>query len=1042
VFRPAPTTMSPIRPPAWMQREARAVAGPRLVAPAVPGDSSAAVTRRRGESRRIVVGLVTLGVLLVVMLNLGIYQSARRVLVDGRWEELVNEANEKRRAARARIREYESHARFLAGQPHLRGWVTPTATPLTPDARATLVAELERAAGSFGFHAIGIFTPGGRFVAGTASARVTPSGLAEVQRAVEGRREAIGGFRRGQEGATLLYLAVPVARPGAEDCVAVALFEIRADEALMPALADWNGFGADAGAYLVAKSGHEVVYLTPAPGGHAPAAGDHASLMDPLARAAATAALGLESNVEWEDARGRHMAAVTRNLPELGWGLVGQMSGAAMAEGTRSTLAGLLTLDGALLTLAFAALWLWRRQYAIGLARREAEVSRGHAERVQAVFDTAFDAILTFDRTGCILGVNRAAESLFGRPAAEIVDQPLHRFLAWDGARRASDLPVPGAVCRADVRREGRDPLPVEFSIGTSGSGDEMVYTAIVRDISERVAAEQRIREFTEGLEVGNRRLEEANLQLEEASRLKSEFLANTSHELRTPLNGMIGFLQLVLDGLCDSPEEEREFIKQALQCSRHLLGLINDVLDIAKIEAGKLGLDIQRLDIQTVFDEVYTLTHVQAAQRDLALHFVFGSEPPRPGRGDPGKLKQVLVNLIGNSLKFTPRGSITVRATVQERLGHILFEVEDTGIGIPADRQRMIFDKFTQADGSTTRKYGGTGLGLAITRSLVELMGGVIGVRSAGEGRGTCVYFTLPLWRDEAESPGAEPPIDRIAGAAGGALVLVVEDDPTFRRFVATLLQSAGYRTVEATGAESAWRLACRLRPAAVVTDYAMTCSENAALRTGWDLAERMSREAATRDIPVVIVTGFEDELRGRVRAGTLARRPEHLLKPVDPAALIARLEQMVGPSQGRAIRILMVDDDPTVAAFVRKVLPQGRFHIEMAANGEEGLQVLRSQPLGFDVLLLDLMMPDVSGYDVLRAIAAESGRPNLPVLVLTNYPEPRTDEERALLEHGPVLEVLPKTSVHDNPSLLPHIIGWHLQRGEGPDAAGREAA
>ena len=173
------------------------------------------------------------------------------------------------------------------------------------------------------------------------------------------------------------------------------------------------------------------------------------------------------------------------------------------------------------------------------------------------------------------------------------------------------------------------------------------------------------------------------NAQLEEASRLKSEFLANTSHELRTPLNGMIGFLQLVLDGMCDNRDEERDFLKQALQCSRHLLGLINDVLDIAKIEAGKLTLDIERVDVHRLFDEVYTVTHVQAAQKGIKLLF----EPPEDKtvqvRGDFGKIKQVLINLVGNSLKFTPKGTITVRASGHPDLGHFMFEVVDTGIGI-----------------------------------------------------------------------------------------------------------------------------------------------------------------------------------------------------------------------------------------------------------------------------------------------------------------------------------------------------------------------
>lgn len=1028
--------MSPIRPPAWMQREARAAAGPRLGA-ALPTDATGTVLTRspdtQRESRRIAGGLVGLGALAVLLLNVGIYQSARSLLLDQRWDELVKETNEKRQSVREHFREFEKHARFLTEQVHVRSWVGSAGERLDPVARLMLTNELEIATRSFGFHSIAVFSPRGTRLAGTALAPRATRANDAVAQAARRQREALGGFRRGDAGAPLLTLALPIQSAGQRDRIAVALFEIRADEVVGPIMSDWVGFGPDAGAYLVGKAGHEVVYLTSAPG---QAAGSRALLTDPRARAAAMAAVGVESNVEWEDGHARQRAGVVRSLPEFGWGMVGQMDGAAMTSGLRGTLGGLLTLDLALAVLTLAALWLWRRQYAAGLAQREMEITRRHAERAQAVFDTAFDAILTFDVTGSVRSVNRAAGRLFALPVNDIVGLPLQRFLEWGAPGRAStELPAPGAVCRAEVRRDGGTPLPVEFSIGTSGEGEEMLYTAIVRDMSERVEAERQIRVFAEGLENSNQRLEQANAQLEAASRLKSEFLANTSHELRTPLNGMIGFLQLVLDGMCDSAEEERDFLKQALHCSRHLLGLINDVLDIAKIEAGKLTLDVQRVELQSVFDEVYTLTHVQAAQKGLELRFETYPEPPPQARGDAGKIKQVLVNLIGNSLKFTPQGSIVVRATAQPDLGHIMFEVADTGIGIPRERQQMIFEKFTQSDGSTTRKYGGTGLGLAITRSLVELMGGVIGVRSEGEGQGTRLFFSLPIWHEQEEAAAADDdaPPERIAGPVGGALVLVVEDDPAFRKYLSVLLQSSGYRTVEAANAESGWMLACRLMPAVVITDYAMTCAENALMRTGWDLAQRMSADAQTRHIPIVFVTGFDEELRTKLQATAFARRPEHLTKPVDGAVLIARIEQIVGPVQGRAVRVLMADDDPTVGAFVRKVLPQDRFHIEMATNGEQCLHILRTQPRGFDVLLLDLMMPDVSGYDVLREMTLNGLGAELPVLVLTNYPEPRDEEERRLLELGLVLDVLPKSSVHDNPGLLPHIIGWHLGNAGG---------
>jgi hypothetical protein len=454
-------------------------------------------------------------------------------------------------------------------------------------------------------------------------------------------------------------------------------------------------------------------------------------------------------------------------------------------------------------------------------------------------------------------------------------------------------------------------------------------------------------------------------------------------------------------------------------------------VLDIAKIEAGKLSVEAEKVDVRDLFAEVETVTHVQAQQARITLVF---EPPPREDvfvRCDFGKTKQVLINLIGNGLKFTPKGSITVRATAHPDLGHYMFEVVDTGIGIPADRQKLIFEKFTQGDGSTTRKYGGTGLGLAISRSLVELMGGIIGVHSEGEGKGTRMYFSLPVWDDTAAAWPApeEPTSEQIEGPANGPLVLVVEDDPVFRNFLSVLLHQHGYRTVQSAHAEGAWVLARRLHPSVVVLDYALSCAEGATLRTGWDLAERMIGDHDTRHIPLIFVTGFDAELREKLKSTAFSRRPSHLMKPVDGSVLVARIEELVGGVQGRQVRVLMADDDPTVAAFVRKVLPDERYHIEVASNGEECLHILRTQPRGFDLLLLDLMMPEVSGYDVLREMTLTGTAAELPVVVLTNFPEARNPEEKRLLDHGLVLDVLPKGSVHDNPQLLSHIIDWHLQ-------------
>jgi signal transduction histidine kinase len=253
--------------------------------------------------------------------------------------------------------------------------------------------------------------------------------------------------------------------------------------------------------------------------------------------------------------------------------------------------------------------------------------------------------------------------------------------------------------------------------------------------------------------------LEEARQQAEEASRLKSEFLANTSHELRTPLNGMIGFLKLVMDGMADDPAEQSEFIEEAYRSAVHLLGIINDILDIAKIEAGKMQLDLNPVQLDDLLGDVENFTRTQAQQKNLS--FEIRTPATRDAVvliGNYQRLLQVMLNLVGNAIKFTHHGGIIISAEVvqkkilgqnQEQPGTVKISVADTGIGVSLEKQDKLFQSFSQLDGSRTRQYGGTGLGLAISQKLVEAMGGVVNFYSMGEGLGSTVTFTVPLYQD-----------------------------------------------------------------------------------------------------------------------------------------------------------------------------------------------------------------------------------------------------------------------------------------------------
>jgi len=974
------------------------------------------------DARRVSVAIIGIVLAALAILNVSVYHGTRSGLVEEQSKSLAQRAERINTGIGNTVAQLRRSATFVAGSEEIRDLVQSSSEETVQRG----IEELGRAGHSFGFESARVVGSDGSVVAEMEGSRPrdVEYEMGAVEHALATGRTAVTVGRPGDGLEPVLTFAVPLRDLTGTGWAFVAHAAVATH--LQSVLDRMSTTAPLVGAMLVKGGPDGPVLMSDVRGDASPDARGRLASGDRVYEAAMRAIGSVNSEVESPGS----VWHATRNIPELGLGLLVTADQNAMLGGTRIALVGLLVLDVGTIALLAGLMWMWRREYRERLERQRVEQARRHTEDVATVLDNAFDAIIIFDCNGRVQMVNRAAQRLFDRPASEMIGAPSHMFLGWNTAGRPGAIePLAiGSVSRTEIVRADGALVPAEFSLGFSGEGPNLLYTAIIRDISERVAAEDKIRHFARGLEVTNRRLQEANAQLEEASRLKSEFLANTSHELRTPLNGIIGFLQLVLDDMCDSREEEREFQVQALQCSRHLLGLINDVLDIAKIEAGKLTVESVAVDVPTLFREVHTLTHVQAAQKSVALTFEVPDDPLPAARGDFGKIKQVLVNLVGNSIKFTPRGSIRVAASVHSEMGHIMFEVEDTGVGIPKDRQAIIFEKFTQADGSTTRRFGGTGLGLAICRSLIELMGGVIGVESDGENHGTKMYFALPIWRGEATtSPEEEAAEERIRGPVRGPVILVVEDDTVFRQFISALLHRHGYRTLEAANADAGWYLLRRMRPAAVLIDYALSSSEGAGLRTGLDLARRMADETSVRDIPVVFVTGFGQELQTRLADTAFARRPSYLAKPVEARDLLERIEQILGPKRERAVRILLADDDPAIAAFVTKVLPR-HYNVEVANDGEECLHILRTQPEGFDLLLLDLMMPNMSGYDVLKQMALTGLAAHVPVVVLTNCPEPRNDEERRLLEQGVVVDVVSKAAVHERHAALPELIEARL--------------
>ncbi len=391
-----------------------------------------------------------------------------------------------------------------------------------------------------------------------------------------------------------------------------------------------------------------------------------------------------------------------------------------------------------------------------------------------------------------------------------------------------------------------------------------------------------------------NRKLERANLELAELSQVKTEFLATTSHELRTPLNSILGFTRLILDGLCETRDEEKELLRDVLTSAEHLLSIVNDILDIAKIEAGKLRLNPAPVDLRPIFQEAKAVVAVQVGAKHLTLVDETDQQDVPRVTGDSARVRQVLINLLSNAVKFTDKGWITLRAHPFPERGFVEIEVQDTGVGIPPEKQRHLFEKFRQVDSSFTRQQGGSGLGLAISRKLVEMMGGRTRLWSAGAGCGTTVAFSLPLHRaieDPVHVAGKEALVT--AGHEWGKRVLVVDNDPEFRHYLKTLLVKHGYYVLSAATADDAVDAARRFRPQIVTVDLALPAPSGADLGDGADVIAQLQMGALMRDIHCFMITGYEPS-EVRERLALLQITPEILQKPIEGEKFLARLEQV----------------------------------------------------------------------------------------------------------------------------------------------------
>jgi GAF domain-containing protein/DNA-binding response OmpR family regulator len=507
--------------------------------------------------------------------------------------------------------------------------------------------------------------------------------------------------------------------------------------------------------------------------------------------------------------------------------------------------------------------------------------------------------------------------------------------------------------------------------------------------------------------------IQEKSRQLEQASRHKSQFLASMSHELRTPLNAIIGLTEMMVTNAPRfGTEKAAEPLRRVHRAGTHLLGLINQVLDLSKIEAGKLELNPESINLVRLIDEVVG-TARQLAEQNKNRLVVEVQDKLGMLTADPMRLRQILLNLLSNACKFTKQGDIALRVRkVADGRGWIEFAVADTGIGMTAEQQAKLFEEFTQADSTTAQRYGGTGLGLAITRKLARMMGGDVTVESE-PGKGS--VFTVRLPSSGATSSGDD------TRPQGGHCVLVIDDDATARELIAEHLKAEGFSVAAAAGGLEGLKLAKDLRPIAITLDVMMPDLD------GWSVLAALRQDPELAEIPVIMVT-ILDEQRRAASLGAVG----YLTKPIDRE----RLRGLMGRfrASARPTRVLLVEDDADQRQRVGGWLEGQQWVVQEAANGREALAHLQTDKP--DVILLDLMMPEMDGFAVVAALQKEPHWRDIPVIVVTARDLDGKDRER--LNSG-VQSVLVKEAFRPG-ELVERI--RRLARSEPIISSGMEAA
>jgi PAS domain S-box-containing protein len=631
----------------------------------------------------------------------------------------------------------------------------------------------------------------------------------------------------------------------------------------------------------------------------------------------------------------------------------------------------------------------------------------------RSLIESNIDALMATDPRGIITDVNKQTEALTACTRDELIGAPFKNYFTDSNRAEAgiNRVLAEGKVTNYELTARARDgkETTVSYNATTFHDRDRRLQGvfAAARDVTELKRYEQT--------------LHQKNVELESSSRMKSEFMANMSHELRTPLNAIIGFSEVLKDGLMgDMTDQQRGFIGDIFSSGSHLLSLINDILDLSKVEAGTMTLDLESVPVSSLFSNSLSIIREKAAARHIRLA-VDAAEELGSFQADARKVKQIAYNLLSNAVKFTIEGgevTLHVRRVPRAEVGHlsgswpgrtfpladnefsefIKISVGDSGIGISPEGLQHLFKPFSQIDSGLARKYEGTGLGLAMVKLLAELHGGAVAVESE-VGKGSCFTVWLPLRApEEGVLTSVEVPASPfIAARPGGRTALVVEDDLKSADLIRVQLEAEGFKVLHAVTAEGALVLAVQ-QPLSLITLDIMLPNMD-----GWEFLSRLKEQPAMASVPVVIISIVADRNKGFALGAAAVMQ-----KPISRLELYETLVQLglFPRSQDRALKVLVVDDDPKAVELVAVHLQGLATNLLRAYSGREAIDTARQELP--DLIVLDLMMPDVNGFDVIEALQTHPDTARIPVVVATS--KEITAEDRTKL-NGYVTTIVNKS-------------------------------